>query len=270
CEVGAGLSGWLRVVHSSPRWDDIGLSRKEQAVQRAPKPPTKHHFQLFTIYPTSMSGAQGLLGFHSLLQETDKLINLHYLTLEKGKKGLGDGTCPYGLANGNDITITMWNDTIIAPSNVQFLVFLFYLDSTSIISSSVTVNFLPITFAKNGTRNVKKHDELKTYTCIFKLSFHENRIYYFKITWGDCPDFPPSVFFLTKINLPCVNATGEVIPHFLSFINLTSKIKKKLISDYQFIVEPSKFLVLSGWKQNYTLETVLVELQSREMLRAAR
>ncbi|POV95898.1 hypothetical protein PSTT_15959, partial [Puccinia striiformis] len=231
CEVGAGLSGWLRVVHSSPRWDDIGLSRKEQAVQRAPKPPTKHHFQLFTIYPTSMSGAQVPQNF-LLLEE-----------LEKGKKGLGDGTCPYGLANGNDITITMWNDTIIAPSNVQFLVFLFYLDSTSIISSSVTVNFLPITFAKNGTRNVKKHDELKTYTCIFKLSFHENRIYYFKITWGDCPDFPPSVFFLTKINLPCVNATGEV--------------------------EPSKFLVLSGWKQNYTLETVLVELQ-REMLRAAR
>ncbi|KAH9450944.1 hypothetical protein MJO28_009587 [Puccinia striiformis f. sp. tritici] len=128
-----------------------------------------------------MSGAQVPRNFR-LLEE-----------LEKGEKGLGDGTCSYGLANGDDITMTMWNGTIIGPSN----------------------------------------------------SFHENRIYDIKITCGDCyPDFPPSIFFLTKINLPCVNATtGEV--------------------------EPSKFPVLSGWKRNYTLETVLVELR-REMLRAGR
>ncbi|POW18015.1 hypothetical protein PSTT_00005, partial [Puccinia striiformis] len=124
--------------------------------------------------------------------------------LEKGEKGLGDGTCSYGLANGDDITMTMWNGTIIGPSN----------------------------------------------------SFHENRIYDIKITCGDCyPDFPPSIFFLTKINLPCVNAT-------------TGEMKKKLMLDCQ-LVEPSKFPVLSGWKRNYTLETVLVELR-REMLRAGR
>lgn len=113
--------------------------------------------------------------------------------LEKGEKGLGDGTCSYGLADGDDITMTKWNGTIIGPSN----------------------------------------------------SFHENRIYDIKITCGDSyPDFPPTIFFLTKINLPCVNqTTGEV--------------------------EPSKFPVLSGWKRNYTLETVLVELR-REMLRAGR
>ncbi|KNZ56306.1 ubiquitin-conjugating enzyme E2 [Puccinia sorghi] len=86
--------------------------------------------------------------------------------LEKGEKGLGDGTCSYGLADGDDITMTKWNGTIIGPSNVDF---------------------------------------------------HENRIYDIKITCGDSyPDFPPTIFFLTKINLPCVNQmTGEQI----SFIN---------------------------------------------------
>ncbi|MBW0472614.1 hypothetical protein O181_012329 [Austropuccinia psidii MF-1] len=113
--------------------------------------------------------------------------------LEKGEKGMGDGTCSYGLADGDDITMTKWNGTIIGPSN----------------------------------------------------SFHENRIYEIKITCDDSyPNFPPTIYFLTKINLPCVNqTTGEV--------------------------EPSKFPLLSGWKRSYTLETILVELR-REMLRVGR
>ncbi|PLW13415.1 hypothetical protein PCANC_22201 [Puccinia coronata f. sp. avenae] len=130
---------------------------------------------------------------HRLNSHTSSYHPCQALKLEKGEKGLGDGTCSYGLADGDDITMTKWNGTIIGPSN----------------------------------------------------SFHENRIYDIKITCGDSyPDFPPTIFFLTKINLPCVNqTTGEV--------------------------EPMKFPVLSGWKRNYTLETVLVELR-REMLRAGR
>ncbi|PLW27622.1 hypothetical protein PCASD_21170 [Puccinia coronata f. sp. avenae] len=130
---------------------------------------------------------------HRLNSQTSSYHPCQALKLEKGEKGLGDGTCSYGLADGDDITMTKWNGTIIGPSN----------------------------------------------------SFHENRIYDIKITCGDSyPDFPPTIFFLTKINLPCVNqTTGEV--------------------------EPMKFPVLSGWKRNYTLETVLVELR-REMLRAGR
>ncbi|POV99997.1 hypothetical protein PSTT_13417, partial [Puccinia striiformis] len=106
-------------------------------------------------------------------------------------------------------------------------------------------------------------------------SFHENRIYDIKITCGDCyPDFPPSIFFLTKINLPCVNSTtGEVIhPLSLFHINPTLKIKKKLILGYQFIISERLSHLNSQYYQdgsNITLETVLVELQ-REMLRAGR
>ncbi|ORY69432.1 UBC-like protein [Leucosporidium creatinivorum] len=105
--------------------------------------------------------------------------------LEKGEKGIGDGTCSYGLADGDDILMEKWNGTIIGPGH----------------------------------------------------SVHENRIYSLNIVCdASYPDQPPSITFLTRINLPCVHPT-------------TGK------------VDPSKLPVLSAWKHNYTLETVLVELR---------
>ncbi|ORX94904.1 UBC-like protein [Basidiobolus meristosporus CBS 931.73] len=35
--------------------------------------------------------------------------------LEKGEKGIGDGTCSYGLADGDDIMMSNWNGTILGP-----------------------------------------------------------------------------------------------------------------------------------------------------------
>ncbi|CAG8595706.1 4671_t:CDS:2, partial [Gigaspora rosea] len=37
--------------------------------------------------------------------------------LEKGEKGIGDGTCSYGLSNGDDIYMSDWNGTIIGPGH---------------------------------------------------------------------------------------------------------------------------------------------------------
>ncbi|GIZ40531.1 hypothetical protein CKM354_000386500 [Cercospora kikuchii] len=68
-------------------------------------------------------------------------------------------------------------------------------------------------------------------------SVHENRIYSLKIVCGDkYPDEPPEVTFISKINLPCVDAqTGKV--------NL------------------SAIRSLSTWKRDFTMETILIEIR---------
>jgi len=37
--------------------------------------------------------------------------------LEKGEKGIGDGSCSYGLEDGDDVMMSNWNGTIIGPGH---------------------------------------------------------------------------------------------------------------------------------------------------------
>ena len=39
--------------------------------------------------------------------------------LEKGEKGIGDGSCSYGLEDSDDIMMSHWNGTIIGPGHVR-------------------------------------------------------------------------------------------------------------------------------------------------------
>ncbi|KIW99676.1 uncharacterized protein Z518_11089 [Rhinocladiella mackenziei CBS 650.93] len=68
-------------------------------------------------------------------------------------------------------------------------------------------------------------------------SAHENRIYSVNIHCGDnYPDLPPTIQFVSRINLPCVDQkTGKV--------------------------DPSKLPCLANWKRDFTMETILIELR---------
>lgn len=65
---------------------------------------------------------------------------------------------------------------------------------------------------------------------------HENRIYSLNIVCDESyPDKPPTVQFVSRINLPCVDGEGNVVV--------------------------SSFDTLKNWKRLYTMETVLLELR---------
>lgn len=40
--------------------------------------------------------------------------------LEKGEKGIGDGTVSYGMDNSDDLMMRSWTGTIIGPPNVRW------------------------------------------------------------------------------------------------------------------------------------------------------
>lgn len=104
--------------------------------------------------------------------------------MEKGEKGLCAESISCGLANQDDISMTLWNGTIIGPPH----------------------------------------------------SSYENRIYSLSIVCDEnYPEQPPAVAFDSKINLPCVDATGKV--------------------------KVAEFDTLRNWKRSYTMETVLLELR---------
>jgi len=105
--------------------------------------------------------------------------------LEKGEKGIGDGSCSYGLEDGDDILMSNWTGTLIGPGH----------------------------------------------------TVHENRIYSVKIICDEYyPDKPPSVKFLSRVNLPFVNqTTGDV--------------------------DPRELHVLRDWSRAKSIETILVEIR---------
>jgi hypothetical protein len=63
--------------------------------------------------------------------------------LERGEKGIGDGSVSYGMDDADDIYMRSWTGTIIGPHNVRFL-----FDCISQLSSLLSIScyhkcFLP-------------------------------------------------------------------------------------------------------------------------------
>lgn len=105
--------------------------------------------------------------------------------------------------------------------------------------------------------NHRLHFSFSSETCFSKLrikekrltptyflqSAHENRIYSLKMQCGDnYPDEPPSIQFVSQVNLPCVNPRNGV-------------------------VDPKQLPCLAQWKRENTMEMVLIELRRWAFLR---
>lgn len=179
--------------------------------------------------------------------------------LERGEKGIGDGSVSYGMEDVDDVLMRSWTGTIIGPMNVRA-------QNEPKERSEAARERLEgntwtwLTTANNvlGTRKTA-HDGR-----IYGLKIYCDLDYPKKVREGrgsekkrrkrhpddptSAPSLqrpsdgeiqPPKVRFLTKINMNCVDSrNGNVIP--------------------------SAFHVLGRWKTNYRIETVLLELR-REM-----
>ncbi|KAK6921620.1 Ubiquitin-conjugating enzyme E2 [Dillenia turbinata] len=143
--------------------------------------------------------------------------------LERGEKGIGNGTVSYGMDDADDVYMQSWTGTIIGPPNVELST---ALDGLSLTKINIGMGII------HGLYSIKAVlflDPMQT--------VHEGRIYQLKLFCDKYyPDNPPSVRFQTRINMTCVNQeTG--------------------------VVEPSLFPMLANWQREYTMEDILTQLK---------
>lgn len=105
-----------------------------------------------------------------------------------------------------------WNGTILGPPHVRPL------PTSPPLPPAILTTSRP---AANATRQ----------------SVHENRIYSVKMHCGEnYPDEPPTLQFVSQVNLPCVNPRNGM-------------------------VDPKGLPCLANWQRNNTMETALIELR---------
>ncbi|CAN6897505.1 unnamed protein product [Brassica oleracea var. botrytis] len=93
--------------------------------------------------------------------------------LERGEKGIGDGTVSYGMDDGDDIYMRSWTGTIIGPHNV-----------------------IPICMSSYAQT-------------VHEGRIYQLKLFCDK----DYPEKPPTVRFHSRVNMTCVNhETGVVDP----------------------------------------------------------
>lgn len=87
----------------------------------------------------------------------------------------------------------------------------------------------------------------------------ENRMYSLKIDCGErYPDEPPTIKFLTKININCINQNGVVS---YNIINLYIPLCFLKLFLQIFQVDSRLVPMLSRWNREYTIKSLLQEIR---------
>lgn len=88
----------------------------------------------------------------------------------------------------------------------------------------------------------------------------ENRMYSLKIDCGErYPDEPPTIKFLTKININCINQNGVVSYNNTIKLYISLQFLKLFLQIFQ--VDSRLVPMLSRWNREYTIKSLLQEIR---------
>ncbi len=147
--------------------------------------------------------------------------------LERGEKGIGDGTVSYGMDDGDDLFMRSWTGTIIGPNHVSVGTWLSTADTMGTLSAvtaadvvvdmwSVFLSGHVLLLLESSHEMAWAVDQFSDHCCCSHMqmmqSVHEGRIYTVKLFCDkDYPDRPPSVKFHSRINMTCVNQENGMV-----------------------------------------------------------
>lgn len=162
--------------------------------------------------------------------------------LEKGEKGIGDGTVSYGLDNNDDNMMRHWNGSIIGES-----------------CDRRGCGGVRATACANGCLHSPPAGPPGT--------IHDARIYTLRIFCGDnYPKSPPEIYFVTRVNMGAYGTRCDAGVQLGAWLALPSSdpcppLSTGCVNSSNGKVEPRMFAPLGHWNQASTLESVLKDLR---------